>query len=230
MSTKRVVLIHGWGGSYASTWQEPGICDLLIEAGFEVTGIDLLGHGKSLKPHEPSAYNDLSRQLLEELPTEPVIAVGFSLGALTLLRAAIDAPERFIGLVLAGIGDGVFQPSRPEETEQILAGIEGRAEPDDNLARLFAQYAHRPDNDPLALAAILQRAPQSQLTPAMLTHISAPVLVAIGEKDFAAPAEKLCAAFSNSSLSILPRIDHFATPNSFPFIDALLSWLETRAT
>jgi pimeloyl-ACP methyl ester carboxylesterase len=78
MSQKTVVLIHGWGGSFVSTGQDPGVTDILAESGFRVTGIDLLGHGNADKPHDPEAYADLAGYLLSQLPPDPVIAVGFS--------------------------------------------------------------------------------------------------------------------------------------------------------
>jgi pimeloyl-ACP methyl ester carboxylesterase len=226
MSQKTVVLIHGWGGSFASTWQEPGVTDIVAESGFHVTGIDLLGHGSAEKPHDPAAYTDLPGYLLSQLPSEPVIAVGFSLGALTLARAAVRSPERFTGLCFAGIGDGVFEPHKPEETERILAGLEGRADPSDNIARLFGQYGNRDGNDPAALAAVLKRPPSEAITAAGLSTLNQPALIAIGDKDFAFPSEKLASSLPSSTLKILPRTDHFATPNAFSFIDALVQWLE----
>ena len=235
MSTKRVVLVHGWGGSFATTWQEPGISEILSDSGFTVTGIDLLGHGVSDKPHDPESYAALNDHFVAQLPDEPFIGVGFSLGALTLLRTLVASalpdslPNRLSkieGAVFAGIGDGVFEPSRPEETERILAGLEGRADPEDNLARLFGQYATQGENDPLALAAVLRRAHSGPIEPEQLSHITIPVLVAIGDKDFAGPSTKLAGAFPRGSLSVLARTDHFATPGSFAFLDVLVSWLE----
>ena len=41
----QVVLVHGWGGSFATTWQRSGFSELLRDAGRDVIGIDLLGHG-----------------------------------------------------------------------------------------------------------------------------------------------------------------------------------------
>ena len=228
MVAKSLVLVHGWGGSYRDTWQGPGIDQIFADVGHSVSGIDLLGHGTAEKPHNPAAYADLPSYLLERLPVEPCIVVGFSLGALTTLRAAIASPDRFCGIVLAGIGDGAFEPHKPEDTSRIIAGVEGTAPADDNIARLFGQYARQGDNDVDALTAVLKRPASAPLLPEQISVVDCPVLVCIGERDFAAPSDRLAAAFTDGTLSVLPRTDHFATPGSFPFIDAVVDFLESR--
>ena len=85
--TPPVLLVHGWGGSYDLTWAQTPLVPLLEDAGRRVIGVDLLGHGEAPKPHDPEAYADLTLRIEEALPDEPVDAVGFSLGAITLLAA-----------------------------------------------------------------------------------------------------------------------------------------------
>jgi pimeloyl-ACP methyl ester carboxylesterase len=228
VGSRQVVLVHGWGGSFRETWQAPGIDQIFADTGHIVSGVDLLGHGSAPKPHDPEAYLDLVGYLLDELPAEPCVVVGFSLGALTTLRAALREPNRFTGIVLAGIGNGVFEPHKPEETARILAGIDGSAPADDNIARLFGQYARQGDNDVAALTAVLKRPPSEPLRPEQLSTVACPVLVCIGERDFAAPSDRLAEAFPDGAIRVLPRTDHFATPGSFPFIDAVVEFLETR--
>lgn len=234
-----VVLVHGWGGSFAETWERSGFTMLLADAGRQVIGVDLLGHGNAPKPHDPDAYGDLGARVIEAIteqtgsPDTVVDAIGFSLGAMTLLRTALADPGRFRRLVLAGVGRNLFE--RDEATTRaIVAAIEGRrdARDDDaddgtgNRARLFAQYAHRPGNDPVALAAIMRRPPSALLSPADLSRITRPVLVAIGEHDFAGPADELVDALPDARHRVLRRTDHFATPESFEFIDAALEFLD----
>ena len=220
-----IVLVHGWGGSFHTTWEQSGFTALLADAGRPVIGVDLLGHGNAPKPHDPAAYGDLTERVLAELPGRPVDAVGFSLGALTLLRAATADPTRFRRLVLAGIGRNVFERD-DAATASIVAAIENGGDTDDNRARLFAQYAHQPDNDPVALAAIMRREPGPQLGPGDLAAVDLPVLVAVGDQDFVLPADGLVDALPDARLVTLRRTDHFATPESFDFIDATLEFLD----
>ena len=222
--TTPVVLVHGWGGSYASTWQRSGFTELLADAGRPVIGVDLLGHGTAPKPHDPAAYADLGARVLEAMPDEPVDAVGFSLGAITLLRLAAQHPGRFRKVVLAGIGNNVLEPDE-ESGPRIVAAIEGRSDSSDTAANVFAQYAHQPGNDPVALAAIMQR-PRSPFSPDLLSAVTCLTLVVIGDNDFAGPGEPLSALIPGSTLKVLRNVDHFATPESFSFIDATLEFLD----
>lgn len=224
-SSVPIVLVHGWGGSFATTWERSGFTALLADAGRPVIGVDLLGHGTAPKPHDSDAYADLTGRIVESLPEGPVDAVGFSLGAMTLLRAALDDRVRFRRLVLAGIGRNVFERDE-EATARIVAAIENGGDTDDNHARLFAQYAHQSGNDPVALAAIMRRAGSARLQPADLAALSVPTLVAVGDNDFVLPADELVDALPDARLVTLRRTDHFATPESFDFIDATLEFLD----
>lgn len=223
--TTPVVLVHGWGGSFTTTWQRSGFTALLADAGRPVIGVDLLGHGSAPKPHQPEAYADMTERVLGALPDEPVDGVGFSLGAMTLLRAAIIHPSRFRRLVLGGIGRNVFERD-DEATQRIIDAVEGRGDDDDNRARLFSQYASQADNDPIALAAVLRCRSTAAVTEEMLAGVTCPVLVAVGDQDFVLPADRLVAALPNATLKILRRTDHFATPESFDFIDAALEFID----
>ncbi|HEY4333529.1 MAG TPA: alpha/beta fold hydrolase [Ilumatobacteraceae bacterium] len=220
-----VVLVHGWGGSFRNTWQKSGFTALLEDADRTVIGIDLLGHGEAPKPHEPEAYVDLTTRIVDSLPDEPVDAIGFSLGALTLLRLACREPHRFSRLVLAGIGENVFSTDT-SGNDRILAALDGETETDDNIARLFLQYAEQPGNDRQALAAVMRRPSRGPFTVEELARVTCPTLVAIGDLDFAGPGNRLADALPNSQLATLRKVDHFATPEAFAFIDAALEFLD----
>ena len=175
-----VLLVHGWGGSFVTTWQQSGFTALLADAGRSVIGVDLLGHGTAPKPHDSDAYADLTERVFEAMPADGAVdAVGFSLGAMTLLRAATAAPHRFGRLVLAGIGRNVFDDD-PDQMQRLAAAVEAAgsgsaANADhDQRARMFAQYAARPENDAVALAAVLRHRAR-RLTEADLGRVASPV-------------------------------------------------------
>jgi pimeloyl-ACP methyl ester carboxylesterase len=224
-----VVLVHGWGGSFEATWQRSGFTALLEDGGKQVIGVDLLGHGSAPKPHDPAAYDDLTARVVAALPPEPVSAIGFSLGALTLLRTAIQHPNRFDRIVLAGIGRNVFERDHSGATaiaDGLQALIDGaEAFSLDQSQRLFAQYAQQPGNDVHALLAVMRRPASFEIDVENIGHVTCPVLVVIGDKDFAYPADELAAAFASGRCVSLPKTDHFATTESYGFFDAALEFV-----
>lgn len=225
-----VVLVHGWASSFADTWQATGIADLFTEDGRRCIGIDLIGHGTAPRPTDADSYGDMGERIRAALPTEPVDAVGFSLGALVLLEELVRDPSRFRKVVLAGIGDGVFAQHDDADADRIIAGLQGTAPEDDNIARLFGQYAARGSNDVGALIAVLKRKRPPPYTEKAFAHITNDILVIVGDKDFVLPADRLGDAFSNSRLRVLRNTDHFKTPESFSFISTVMDFLSAGSS
>jgi pimeloyl-ACP methyl ester carboxylesterase len=218
-----VVLLHGFATSSARTWWENGWLDLLADAGRETVPIDILGHGKAEKPHDPEAYADLEGYVAERLPADgPVDAVGFSLGARLLLGVAIAQPQRFRRIVTLGVGRNLFERSG---SDVVVEAIKAGDAPDNPAAAYFARLAEHPENDREALIACLQ-APMRLLTAAELGGVTASALVVIGERDFCGPADPLVDALPDARLVVLPRTDHFSTPKDFIAMDAALRFLE----
>jgi pimeloyl-ACP methyl ester carboxylesterase len=222
-----VVLVHGFASSFERNWQETGWTDLLRDEGRPVIGVELLGHGPSAKPHEPAAYAELEQAIVAAMPTAgQADAIGFSLGAQLLLRVAATSPGRFRRIVLGGVGDGVFASTDPEPLARVVE-TGPTSEEASPAAAALAYFAATPGNDPAALAACLRR-PRAPLTEADVAAITVPVLVVIGERDFAGPTDKLIAALPDARLLVLPRTDHFGTPKDFRFVQAALDFVNAR--
>lgn len=217
-----VVLVHGFGTSAARTWGDNGWIDLLREMGRTVVAPDLLGHGTNDKPHDPAAYDHLEDAVLDAFPPEPVDAIGFSLGARVLLDLASRHPERFHRLVVAGVGANLFREDDPELIAQAILG-EGPSE--NPVGQYFRGLASDPEADPEALAAYLRRSGHHSLTAERLARITLPVLVVLGDRDFAGPADPLVDKLPDARLVTLPGVDHFATPKQFGFMDAAFEFL-----
>ena len=148
MRSEPVVLVHGWGGSFATTWQGPGWEALLQDAGRSVIGVDLLGHGTAPKPHEPEAYADLTTRISEVLPAEgQVDAIGFSLGRGHAAGAGLPGPRRFGRIVVGGVGANLFREDA-DGLRRIVDAVSGNGADSDVRSQLFAQYANQPGNDP----------------------------------------------------------------------------------
>lgn len=213
---RAVLLVHGFAANREENWRRTGWYGLIERKGWRLVALDCRGHGESQKPHDTAAYDvrlltqDLLG-LLDHLGIETVDAVGFSMGAGLVLRAALQQPRRFSSIVLGGVGDTIFQPSG--RAEQMAAALESEdsATIEDPLARGFRIFAELQGEDRQALAACV-RGPAWPLAPDDLEAISASVLVATGAKDdLAGSPEGLARRFSDGRSVTLPGCDHFST-------------------
>ena len=226
MGVPPVVFVHGFGTSHNATWVTNGWTALLEDAGREVIGIDMLGHGSAEKPTNPDAYEDLEQNVLDQFPDSPVDAIGFSMGAAVLLHLASGASNRFNRLVVSGVGKNLFE--RDQNFRDSIADAVETGSADNPELRYFAQLPEAPDANRSALAAFIRRKNPPAFTPESLSNLSTPTLVVVGENDFVFPPDQLVDALPNVKLVTLPGVDHFATPKNFGFIDAALDFFDAQ--
>jgi len=97
-----VVLLHGWAFDHR-VWDRQ--VRVLAEAGHSTIAVDLRGHGRSARPYDGYALDQLAHDVIRvitELEIEPAVLIGWSLGGVTALRVALDAPDLLTNLVLVG--------------------------------------------------------------------------------------------------------------------------------
>lgn len=225
MNAPPVLLLHGMATSAARTWGENGWLDLFADAGRDVVALDLMGHGDAPKPHEPEAYDALEQHVVDQLPDGPVDAIGFSLGSRTILSIAIRHPERFRKIVVSGVGRNLFEVDKARAAS-IQRGIDGHPDDEDPASQYFSQLAESPEVDRAALSALMKRKNPWPLTKELLAGVTVPVLVVIGENDWAGPADPLVEALPDAKQVVLRRADHFSTPKDFKFIDEAMKFLD----
>ncbi len=98
-----IILIHGVAASVGD-WVD--LSPALVNAGYAVYALDLLGHGKSIKPKDLKEYN--AARIFEHLESwiqslrldSPLILLGHSLGGYLAMEYALRYPEKVRALVL----------------------------------------------------------------------------------------------------------------------------------
>jgi pimeloyl-ACP methyl ester carboxylesterase len=98
-----------------------------------VVSVDLRGHGESDKPqgqYPITAYADDIAYMIEQLGLDKVIAVGHSMGGITVLQLAAAYPDCVAAIVMVDPAPLVFPPELRAGVEAMAAAIEaGNQEP-----------------------------------------------------------------------------------------------------
>lgn len=222
-----LVLLHGWG-------LHSGIWDSLIPrlaSHLRLTRIDLPGHGRSRHVPMPDSLGELSRRVMDATPPHAVL-LGWSLGGLVALRAALDTPARLRGLVLANTTPRfVAAPDwpegmPPEQLQEFADGLTGDYREtlrrflslqvrSDEAARAVLRrlrevlFAHgEPDTASLGKGLELLRGSDLRTE---LGAIHLPTLVLAGGRDRLTPpgaGEYLARAIPGARLQVFPKSAH----------------------
>ena len=222
----QILFLHGLATSGSRTWGENGWLDLVQDANRQSIVVDLPGHGTSYNNTDQMTYEKCYDSVLNSITSPPIDAVGFSLGARILLTIASRKPTIFRKLVLSGIGDNLFSTDYTRH-KNIREGIAGNPNPNNPESRYFNQLSEAADINRLAIQELI-RSRQAPLEEDALKEIECPVLVVIGENDFAAPASKLLEFLPNATYLELKGVDHFATPKNFTFMETALKFIDAE--
>lgn len=198
-----LVLVHGWG-LHGGIW---GDLRARLAQHFRVTTLDLPGHGRSRTAGEPLSLAAFTDSVAELCPA-PAIWLGWSLGGLVALQAALCHPHKVAKLVLVGTTPKFVQaPDWPQAMPaELFAGF-ARSLAQNYRATLLRFLSLQIGNDeavravlkqlraelfahgepqPEALAAGLAILEQTDLR-ARLAEITVPALVVHGSHDRLAP-------------------------------------------
>jgi 3-oxoadipate enol-lactonase len=195
---------------------------------FRLVRYDTRGHGGSPVPDGPYSIDHVGQDalaLLDHLEIERAHWAGLSLGGMTGMWLAINAPERLDRLVLLCTSAQLGPPEtwreraetvRAQGTEAVAdAGIgrwlteRFRAEHPDTAAWLREMIAATPDSGYAACCAVIEH---MDLTPG-LAGISAPTLIIAGAQDPTTPpehGERIAAAVPDARLEVLDPAAHLA--------------------
>lgn len=205
-----LVLLHGFTGT-GEAW-DPFLEDLA--SNFRLIVPDLRGHGRSYNPSGKFTHKELAQDvftMLDQLGVDSAYAIGSSMGAMTLLHAATQQPNRIAKMVLVGgspylpesareIYRDIYPDSIPEEDLQWMSRVHSGGE--DQALQLMRQFrAYKDSYDDV------------NFTPPYLASIQSSTLIVQGDRDefFPVPmAMEMYNSIPTSYLWVVPNKGHSA--------------------
>jgi pimeloyl-ACP methyl ester carboxylesterase len=153
-----ILLIHGFASNHVVNWGATGWIDTLKRDGRRVVAMDVRGHGKSAKLHDPAAYPlpllaaDAAR-LLAHLGILRADVMGYSMGARITVAMALAHQDRMRSMILGGMGYAMVEGMQGEDA--IVAALEAPSLDDvsGEPGRAYRKFAEPTGSDTLALAA-----------------------------------------------------------------------------
>lgn len=223
-----VVLVHGFGSNFQVNWKNTGWFDYFLSLGRKVIALDLRGHGKSSKFHDPGSYSpdrvglDIL-ELMDHLGVETADLMGYSMGAWLSMYLLAASPDRFRKGVLGGVGDNfMVETGRGERIAQAMITPAPKSITDPTL-RMVRDFAEHTGSDLRALAAC-SRGVHKGIPPC--AEISRPVLIVGGENDdFVGPPERIASEIPRADVRMLSGRDHLTLLTDRRFKEAVGEFL-----
>jgi len=227
-----LVLINSLGSTLAM-W-EPQIEDLA--ARFRVVRFDLRGHGRSPVPPGPYTLDDLGADviaLLDRLGIARAHVAGVSLGGMTTMWLATNAPERVDRIVLCCTSAKLGPPSmwqqraalvREQGTAAVADAVVARwvtpawaaAHPQE-YRRLRDMIASTPAEGYAGCCAAIEVMDQE----ASIAAITAPTLVIAGAEDPSTPPDhgaRIASRIPGARMAVIPHAMHLANIEQAPLV------------
>lgn len=230
-----VLLLHGFTGC-GRNWRVVSSFEFRVP-GFEFFTVDLLGHGLTDSPLEPTRYGiefaaaDLATLILD-LIGSPIHLVGYSMGGRLALYLAWCYPHLFRSLILEssspGLATAVERQARRASDEQLAHRIAQEGIPSFvayweqiplfasqaqlSQAQRIALHEQRLQNNPLGLANSL-RGMGTGAQPSLwvaLPEIQLPMLLLAGEMDtkFTAIARQMAQELPQAEVVVISDAGH----------------------
>jgi pimeloyl-ACP methyl ester carboxylesterase len=232
-----VVLIHGFSATL-EMW-DPIRAELSKD--FRVIAMDCRGHGRSGKPHQPSAYgiemvNDVIR-LLDHLHIQKAHVVGYSMGGSIALKLLETHPDRLLSVV-SGASSG-FRPNDEQWdsvlVKELVAGVPlsqamieaappGTPVPSPEQRAMMARMDSMQDSR--ALGAQRLGNPGLYVDYARFKRNHVPVLLLVGANDNPGRFSEIRAALPNATFVVIPNAGHGSAPYRPEFVQALGAFLK----
>ena len=226
-----VVFLHGWM-SDSSMWGPLDTNPATKE--YQLISVDLRGHGKSDKPHEPEKYGvemaqDVVR-LLDHLKLPKAHLIGYSMGAIVAGKVAATHPDRVLSVVYGGQAPILTGPAKKDarEIDVFAKAVEAgkglgpyliEVMPADKpkltleQANALAKFLYG-NKDVKAFAAAGRGIKNLDMTGDQLKKCKAPILFVHGSKDADATKERAAAIIKllgRGEIKVIEGADHVTT-------------------
>jgi pimeloyl-ACP methyl ester carboxylesterase len=242
-----VVLVHGFTGDIERSWVNTGVLPDLARD-HRVLALDLLGHGRSDKPHGPLEYAELADdviRLMDHAGVRRAHAVGYSLGGIIILKLLTTDPERFERAV---IGGAAYRRARGADADvaaevaalEIESGVYRALivstaptdEPppsEETILRLSRNLAE--SNDVRAHAALMRARRALLVSDAAIAAVRVPTLAVVGSADPTLPrVEAMARRWPALRVEVVPGATHPTAherglPRRPEFAQAIRQWI-----
>ena len=192
-----VVLVHGYGVNADLNWQRSGVVRALRQE-YQVITLDVRGHGRSDRPHDPAAYGvEIARdviRLLDHLGIPKAHVIGYSMGGFITIKLTTLYPDRLICAVPCASGweqpDGdklkilellTESLDRNRSYEPLLRFLEPVPPPAWKIK--LVDFLMGAINDNEAMSALMKRFVDLSVTEEDLRSNRVPVLSIVGTRD-----------------------------------------------
>lgn len=241
-----VVLVHGFAVQSDLNWRWPGCIRRLRKRGYRVIAMDVRGHGRSGKPHNPEAYgvevsDDIIR-LLDHLGIGKAHVAGYSMGGFIVLKTMARHPDRLLSGVIGAAGWGSLDEGYQRLLQDITHAIEEHRNIDPIthwLARnkraprlncLLANFFISKINDFDAIVNVFKTFDALEVGEDALRRNTVPALTLVGDRDgIRETSDRLPGLMANHELVYIPGGDHVTTILNPRFMSHMLDFFDRHA-
>jgi pimeloyl-ACP methyl ester carboxylesterase len=218
---------------------------------YQLIAVDLRGHGKSDKPHEPEKYGpemaeDVVR-LLDHLKLSKAHLVGYSMGAIVAGKVAATHPDRVLSVVYGGQAPILTEKVKTDarEIDVFAKAVEegkglgpyllevmpaDKPKLTEEQANALAKILYG-DKDVKAFAAAGRGIKNLDVSGDQLKKCKAPILFVYGSKDADATRERAAAIIKllgRGEIKVIEGADHMTTLTKPEFAKTIEEFLRAN--
>jgi pimeloyl-ACP methyl ester carboxylesterase len=175
-----LIVLHG---AYMNIPSMGEIIGRLAQA-HKVYALEFQGHGRTTDIDRPITYENLAQDVaafMDAVGIEKADVFGYSMGAQTGLRLAIDYPEKVDQLVAASVAydlegwQPAYQEAIPQMTVEMIVGMP--------FAEEYRELAANPDGFPALVEKLIALEKEPMAWGEEVKAVKAPVLIIAGDAD-----------------------------------------------